>query len=173
MSQSCYALFPSAAEAAAAITAVKALGVGEDHLSIMVHTDPVEDPQELKLRETGAASGVIRGALMGALAGAIGMSLVVLPFGLIGAGPLAAAATGTVGGGAWGALGAGLSGLGFARQGLEHLIDRMVQGQVLVTVTGAHRAESVEIEEIFRRNRAVEVHIQPGLLDAATLPTTG
>jgi hypothetical protein len=173
MSKSCYALFPSAAQAADAIAAVKALGVDEDHLSIMVHTDPVEDAQELGLSETEAAPGVVRGALMGALAGVLGMSLVVLPFGLIGAGPLAAAATGTVGGGAWGALGAGLSGLGFARQGLEHLIDRMVQGQILVTITGAHRAEAEEIEEIFRRNRAVEVHVQSFLSEATTLPKTG
>lgn len=164
MAYACYALFPSAAEAAAAIAEIKSHGVLEEHLSILVHTDPVQDPQELGLSETKGAPGAARGAVMGALAGALAMSLVALPFGFVGAGPLAALAVGSVTGGAWGALGAGLSGLGFAREGLEPLLERMVDGQVLVTVTGAHRADTSELEGIFRRNHAVEVQTQSVLL---------
>jgi len=96
--------------------------------------------------------------------GVLTMGFITPPVGLVGAGALAMAAMRAVAGGALGALGAGLTGLGLPDRGIEQLLARLHDGQVLVTVTAAHRDEQLSVKPIFREHGAEEVRkhtVQP------------
>ncbi|MCK6507314.1 hypothetical protein L6R53_28740 [Myxococcota bacterium] len=156
MSHVFYALVPSAAQAHDAIAALDRLGMPREDISFVVRTGPVHDAEELALAETDARPGLADGALIGAIAGFLGIGLVGLPMGFVGAGPLAFAALGAVAGGTWGALGAGLVGLGLPERSLQPLIDGLHDGRVLVTVTAARREEEERVAVVFRQHGAVE-----------------
>lgn len=156
MSHVFYALFPSAEDASAAIAALEPLGFPKEDISFLVREGPVNDVEELHLNETDVRPGMADGALIGGIAGFLGVGLVGLPLGFVGAGPLALAALGAIAGGTWGALGAGLIGLGVPERSLEPLIEGLHHGRVLVTVTAARLDEEATIAELFRRHGAIE-----------------
>lgn len=152
-----YALFPSRAQAEAAVAEVVDRGVPAEHLGVVLHQDQVREAEELAIAETDAREGLVDGALIGGLTGLLAMGVLVAPVGgLVGAGALASAALGLVAGGTYGALAAGLAGLGVPDRSIEPLLDRIGGGRVLVTTQVRHDDDEALVEGVFARHGALE-----------------
>lgn len=97
----------------------------------------------------GAAVGGTTGAIVAAIA-AIGTSLILPGWGLIIAGPLAAALAGAGAGGATGgALGA-LIGLGMDEETVNHYESNLREGNIVLGFTPRNSIEADEVEKIWK-----------------------
>lgn len=131
--QHVYALFDSAAEATAAYEAVQAGGCSNEHCSAILHEKHL-DHSALTTGERAGNEGARDGAAIAGSAGAVIAGLAALGGGILGVGPLAAAAFGGGVMAAYGALLGGVSGSDEPERHLRALQGRVEGGGILIAV---------------------------------------
>lgn len=164
------AVFTSHEDAEAALKRLRAAGIGFENISLVGRDYQTEEKplgyfnmgdRVVFFGKLGAFWGTLAGALFGAFV------LVIPVFGhIIILGPLAAtivsALEGTVVGGAAGALGGALTGIGIPKDSAIRYATAAHSGQFLLTVTGS--AEELRLADGLLRETAasdVETHGQP------------
>jgi hypothetical protein len=156
-----FALFPDVERARAAVADVRALGIGEERMNVVVHEDAL-NPDTLRVRESDAREGLASGAIIGALSGGLAVGAVALlgPIALVGAEVAVVVAAGVAAGGAYGALGATLVGSAMPDRALETWRAELKAGRVVLTVTTEAREDEQAIEEAFQRHGVLELRRQ-------------
>ncbi len=106
---------------------------------------------------TGAAVGGAVGAIIGAIV-AIGTSIVLPGFGLIVAGPLAAALVGAGAGGATGGLVGALIGWGIPEDTVQHYESGLREGSIVLGFEPRNAAEADEVESVWKSYNAEHIY---------------
>jgi hypothetical protein len=131
--QHVYALFDSTAAAAAAYNAVQARGCSNEHCSAILHEKHIEE-SALTEGERAGREGARKGAIVAGTVGAAIGGLAAIGGGLLGVGPLAAAAFGGGVMSAFGALLGGISGSDEPEKHLRALANEVEEGKILIAV---------------------------------------
>lgn len=131
--QHVYALFESPEAATAAYASVQALGCSTEHCSALLHEKHI-DPSSLTTRERAGTEGAVKGAAIGGTAGVVIGGFAALGGGLLGVGPLAAAAFGGGIMAAYGAVLGRISGSDEPDKHLRGLETEVESGKVLIAV---------------------------------------
>lgn len=128
-----HALFDSPDAAAAAYAAVQARGCATEHCSAVLHRKHIAE-DDLTTDERAGREGARDGALVAGTAGVVIGGLAALGGGLLGVGPLAAAAFGGGIMAAYGALLGGISGSDEPEKHLRALAKQVDEGGILIAV---------------------------------------
>ncbi len=140
-------IFAARSDAEAAVAALLSAGFAPSAIGLFVQA-PIEDVTPIKpaVQDENVESGGERGAELGAAAGGLGG--VLLGFGLVALpgvgpvmaiGPLAAALTGAIAGGALGGFAGSLAALGVSEAEARAAEYQMRRGQAVVVVDGGAR----------------------------------
>lgn len=128
-----HALFESPDAAAAAYAGVQAGGCATEHCSAVLHEKHLDD-SGLTTDERAGREGARVGAVVAGTTGAVIGGLAALGGGLLGVGPLAAAAFGGGVMAAYGALLGGISGSDEPERHLRALAQEVENGSILIAV---------------------------------------
>jgi len=128
-----YAMFEDRTTAMLAYDEIHQQGCQDGHCSVLM-PKPGLDSEDLTIGETAAKEGAKKGAVAVGVTTAILAGLIVLPGGLLGVGPLAAAMFGGGFGAAVGGLLGGVSGSIDPDHVLRKIEDEIAGGKVLITV---------------------------------------
>ncbi|PRP93180.1 hypothetical protein ENSA5_44470 [Enhygromyxa salina] len=137
-----YALFEDREAAEAAFEEVQQRGCRGEHCSALMQRDLLDD-EELTMSETAAKEGAKKGALAAGVAGALVAGVVALPGGLLGFGPLVAAAFGAAWGATFGAMLGSISGASDPDEALRKIEAEVNAGKILIAV----ETDADELEE--------------------------
>jgi uncharacterized membrane protein len=155
-----FALFDRPTDATAAVHELERLGTERRHCTIVLHERGLESQpaEELDLFETAAASTTARAAVIGSVVGGALGTLLVGPFGLVGAGTLAAVLFGAAVGTAGGALAGALAGPSEADPIMVELSRELEKGKVLLAIEPPS-LDCMEIAEgVLHKHHARVVH---------------
>lgn len=140
--QHVYAIFDDPDTAGAAYDDLRVSGCSGEHCSAIMHERHV-DLSALPSGERAGTEGAVAGAAVAGSAGAILAGLAALGGGLVGIGPLAAAAFGGGVMAAYGGLTGGLAGSDEAEKHLRALADDVEAGKILIAV----ETDDADLEE--------------------------
>ncbi len=161
------ALFDSSAKADAGLRALRANGVSDADVSVLLSEEarsslgPIETTSTSKAAEgagVGGALGGVAGATLGALV-AIGSNLVVPGLGLIIAGPLAAAFAGAGAGGLAGTMVGALIGAGVPEEHASVYEAGVRKGGVVMVVRAHTADEASAVEAVLRASGAEQTYL--------------
>lgn len=156
MSHTLFAVFPDLAAARTAMEELEAMGTPRSSCSVVLHHSNLGriPTGEMPLFETSAAEGAVKGTIGGAVAGAILGGVLALPFGLVGAGFLAAVLFGASSGSVFGLLEGAIIGSSEADPTLAELALALEEGKVLLAVQPPDRESAERAEALLRRSGA-------------------
>lgn len=166
------ALFHDADRAEEAFKEAKEIGLGDDRISILMSEqarrewfpdEVVEVHEERRTLEgtgVGSAVGLAAGAIAGAIA-AIGTTIALPGFGLVVAGPLAAAIAGAGAGGVAGGLLGALVGTGLSKERAELYRTSIEEGGIVLVARPADDEEARKIEKAWKDVGGSEVFRSP------------
>ncbi|GJM19435.1 MAG: hypothetical protein DHS20C14_16480 [Phycisphaeraceae bacterium] len=162
MSKIITGLFESPANAANAVEALLAKGVGADCISVLasesVSTESFGVETSSKVGEGAAIGAGVAGGVGALIAGftAVG-ALASTGVGLIAVGPLVAALAGAGAGAATGGVLGGLVGLAIPEHEIKHYEDALHKGSVLVGVDTDCPLDSSDIKDVFKAHSADKI----------------
>jgi uncharacterized membrane protein len=146
-----HALFESSDAAAAAYAAVQARGCSSHHCSAILHEKHVEEA-DLTTDERAGREGARDGALVAGAAGAVIGGLVGLGGGILGVGPLVAAAFGGGVMAAYGALLGSISGSDEPEKHLRALAKEVEDGKILIAVETDDKKLQAMCQSVFEQH---------------------
>lgn len=152
-----FSLWANLEDAEAALKEIAKDEVCADRYSVILHQNHID--ADVGFPENNYKHGMPLGAMIGGGGGAILVGLAAGPLGLIGMGPLFAMLMGGFQGSFLGALGGLLVGSATANLNLERLCKAVEdEGKVLVSVNVHGLSCHADIESIFQRHEALEIH---------------
>ncbi len=146
--QHVYALFERLDDALMALSDIQSIGLGKEHFSAILHKKHV-DTEDLVADEHATTEGAAGGATIGGTVGVVLGGLAALGGGLVGIGPLAAAA---LAGGimaAYGAMAGGILGSDEAKPSLQDLEAAVENGMILIAIQTDDDDVRVQCEAVF------------------------
>lgn len=141
-----FALFPSVKELDPALAEIETDSRCHGQCSVIVHKDHL-DEDDVSFGEVDQQRWLGRGVLFGAVAGGLA-GLLMGPLGLVGVGPLAAAAFGAGAGGVYAGIIGVLTGASGPHHALSELAEHLESGGAVLTIDAPSLGAKEDIEKI-------------------------